>query len=302
MSIKTVQAIVNGQTVTLALSDSGKYEGTLTAPASSSFNETGGYYPVTIKATDDAGNIATVDDTHETLGQSLRLVVKEKVAPVITITAPTDDAVLINNKPAITWTVTDDDSGVDADTIKLQIDDGAAITSGITKTPTSNGYNCSYTPESALDDGSHTIKFDASDNDGNAAAQKAVTFKIDTVPPTLSISSPAENLVTNQESCTVSGTTNDTTSSPCTVTVKLNNGAAESVEVQENGSFSKVLTLSEGENTITVVSTDSAGKSTTVTRTVTLNTHAPTISNISIVPNPVDCGNTYVISVTVTEG
>lgn len=301
MAVKTVQAIVNGQTVTLTLSVDGTYEGTLTAPASSSFNETGGYYPVTIKATDDAGNIATVDDTHETLGQSLRLVVKEKVAPVITITAPTDDAMLINNKPAITWTVTDDDSGVDADTIKLQIDDGAAITSGITKTPTENGYNCSYTPSTAISDGEHTITFDASDNDGNAATQKSVTFKVDTVPPTLSITSPDDGLITNQESCTISGTTNDVTSSPCIVTVKLNNGAAEEVTVQSDGKFEKVVTLTEGENTITIVSTDSAGKASTVTRTVTLNTHAPVITNISIVPNPVDCGKTYVISVMVEE-
>ena len=301
MAVKTVQAIVNGQTVTLTLSGDGTYEGTLTAPASSSFNETGGYYPVTIKATDDAGNIATVDDTHETLGQSLRLVVKEKVAPVITITAPTDDAMLINNKPAITWTVTDDDSGVDADTIKLQIDDGAAITSGITKTPTENGYNCSYTPSTAISDGEHTITFDASDNDGNAATQKSVTFKVDTVPPTLSITSPDDGLITNQESCTISGTTNDVTSSPCIVTVKLNNGAAEEVTVQSDGKFEKVVTLTEGENTITIVSTDSAGKASTVTRTVTLNTHAPVITNISIVPNPVDCGKTYVISVMVEE-
>lgn len=34
-----------------------------------------------------------------------------------------------------------------------------------------------------------------SDYDGNAAAQKSVTFKIDTVPPTLSITSPARKKI-----------------------------------------------------------------------------------------------------------
>ena len=43
---------------------------------------------MTIKATDDAGNTATKDDTDATLGSSLRLQVKEKTAPVITVTAP----------------------------------------------------------------------------------------------------------------------------------------------------------------------------------------------------------------------
>ena len=91
------------------------------------------------------------------------------------------------------------------------------------------------------------------------------------------------------------------TSSPCTVTIKLNSGTAEAVTVNENGSFSKALTLVSGANTITVVSTDSAGKSTTVTRTVTLDTIAPVIMSVSITPNPVDCGKTYVISVEVTD-
>lgn len=59
MSVKTVQAIVNGQTVTLTQNSStGKWEGTITAPSKSSYNQTGHYYPVELQATDDAGNIA----------------------------------------------------------------------------------------------------------------------------------------------------------------------------------------------------------------------------------------------------
>ena len=101
--------------------------------------------------------------------------------------------------------------------------------------------------------------------------------------------------------CTVKGTTNDATSSPVTVTVKLNSGAAEAVTVGSDGSFNKALTLAEGTNTIIVVAKDGAGKTTTVTRTVTLNTVAPTIKSVTITPNPVDCGKTFVISVEVTK-
>ncbi len=89
----------------------------------------------------------------------------------------------------------------------------------------------------ALADGSHTIKIDASDFDGNAATQKTVTFKIDTVPPTLSITAPADKLVTNKTAVTVTGTTNDATSSPVTVTVKLNSGTAETVTVGSDGTL-----------------------------------------------------------------
>ncbi|POP32285.1 hypothetical protein C3B58_12675 [Lactonifactor longoviformis] len=302
MSVKTVQAVVNGQTYTLTYNaTSKKYEATITAPSKSSYTKEGHYYPVTIKATDDAGNTTTKDTSDSTLGESLKLKVKERMAPTIIITYPTASATIINNKPAITWKVTDDDSGVNQNTIGVTIDSGSKVTSGITKTAITGGYECTYTPTTALADGSHTIKIDASDNDGNAATQKSVTFKIDTVPPTLSVSSPVDNLVTNQASCTVAGTTNDITSSPVTLTIKLNSGTAEAVTVADNGAFTKTLTLINGKNTITIVATDSAGKSTTVTRTVTLDTGAPVISSVTITPNPVDCGATYVIAVEVTD-
>ena len=303
MAVKTVQAIVNGITVTLTYNNStGKYEATGTAPSISSYNiNSGHYYPVTFKATDEAGNVTTKTDTDPTLGMSLRLEVNEKVPPVITITSPTASALITNNKPQIAFKVTDNDSGVNSGTIKITIDNGAAVTAGITKTAITGGYECTYTPTTALTDGSHTIKIDASDNDGNAATQKRVTFKIDTVPPTLSVTAPVAGLVTNKSACTVTGTTNDVTSSPVTVTVKHNSGAAEAVTVGADGSFSKTLTLVTGSNTITVVATDSAGKSTTVTRTVTLDTVAPIIKSVTIMPNPVDAGKTYVISAEVTD-
>ena len=302
MSVKTVQAVVNGVTTTLTLnSTTGKYEATITAPGKSSYNQAGKYYSVTIKATDDAGNTTTKDATDATLGSSLKLVVKEKVAPVITITSPTASATLTNNKPAITWTVTDDDSGVNPDSIKLVIDSSAISSSSITKTAITNGYSCSYTPATALTDGSHTIKADASDNDGNAATQKAVTFKVDTVPPTLSVTAPANGLITNKVSCVVSGTTNDAISSPVTLTVKLNSGSATAVTVNADGTFSTTVTLASGSNTLTIVAKDGAGKITTVTRTVTLDTVAPVFKSVTLTPNPVDAGKTYVISVEVTD-
>lgn len=302
MSVKTVQATINGQTITLTLNTgTGKYEATVTAPSGSSYNiNAGHYYPVAITATDQAGNVTTKTDTDATLGSSLKLVVKEKVAPVITITAPTASARLTNNKPAITFSVTDADSGVNPDTIKITIG-STVITSGITKTANGKNYTCSYTPATALPEGSNVIKVDASDFDGNAAAQKSVTFIVDTVPPTLSITTPVDNLITNQAACTVNGTTNDATSSPCAVTVKLNSGVAEAVTVNANGTFSKALTLVSGTNTIVVTSTDSAGKTSSVTRTVTLDQTAPTIKSVTLTPNPVDAGATYIISVEVTD-
>lgn len=301
MAVKTVQVVINGQTHTLTYNaTTKKYETTITAPSTSSYNQNGHYYNVKVKATDEAGNSVTKDATDTTLGSSLQLKVKEKVAPVISITAPSSSAKLTNNKPVINWTVTDADSGVNPSTIKLIID-SQTITTGITKTQSGKNYTCSYTPTTALSDGTHTIKVSASDYDGNVATQKSVTFTVDTVPPELSVSAPVDNLVTNQSSLVVKGTTNDVTSSPVTLTIKLNGGTEQTVEVGSDGSFTKTLTLVTGENTIVITAKDGAGKTSTVTKKVVLDQTAPVIQSVTISPNPVNAGATYTISVEVTD-
>lgn len=302
MSVKTVKAVINGTTHTLTYSSSsGKYEATITAPNQSSYPETNHYFNVQLTAEDDAGNETTIDSTNPTLGDNLKLYVKEKTPPVITITSPTEGATITNNKPVITWSITDNDSGVDTDTVSIKIDSQAAITEGIIKTPKGTGFTCSYTPTIALTDGEHSIVFNASDYDGNAATAKTVTFKVDTVPPTLSVTSPTNNLITNTAKLTVTGTTNDVTSSPVTVKITLNSTDQGAVTVQSNGSFSKSISLNSGVNTIVITATDSAGKASSVTRTVTLDTGAPVFNSVTITPNPVDAGQTYVISVDVTD-
>ena len=265
----------------------------MTAPSESSYNQTDHVLGGTIKATDQAGNVTTVDQTHSTLGASLKLRVKEKVAPVISITAPSEGAYITNTTPTIEFTVTDADSGVSSGTIAVTID-GTAISS-VTKTAITGGYKCTCTP-AALKDGAHTISVTASDNDGNAASAKTSSFTVDTVPPTLSVTAPAEGLITNKSTVTVTGKTDDATSKPVTVTV---NGTA--VTVGTDGAFSKDVTLANGSNTITIIAKDKAGKTTTVTRTVTLDTAAPVIKSITLTPNPVDCGKTFVIAVEVTD-
>lgn len=299
MAIKTVRAQVNGTWHTLTLNPSTKkYEASITAPTTSSYNQPNHYYNVTVEATNTAGTTVT---TNGTTLSGLQLVVKEKTAPIITITAPTASSTLTNNKPTITWKVTDADSGVNPSTISIKIDSGSVIKSGITKTASGKGYTCSYVPTTALTDGSHTITVNASDYDGNAATSKSVTFKVDTTPPTLSVSSPAAGLITNTAALTVSGTTNDATSSPVTVKITLNGANQGTVTVASSGAFSKAVTLKEGSNTIVVTATDAVGKASTITRTVTLDTSAPKITAATITPNPADVGATVLISVTITE-
>ena len=301
MAISQVRAKVNGTWYTLTLNSSaGKYEATITAPGATSYNQSGGYYNVTVEATNTAGTKGAADGSTLT---GLRLVVKERVAPVITIMSPSSGAYVTNSKQPVVFTIVDEDggSGIDLNTLTLK-QDGTTVAAGTLKTTSiTNGYSVTYTPASALSDGSHTVTVNVSDHDGNAATQKSTTYKVDTVPPTLNITSPTDGLITATSSINVSGKTNDATSSPVTVKIKLNGKDQGSITVGSDGSFSKSITLEDGGNTIEITATDAAGKSSSVTRTVTLDASVPKVVSATITPNPVDAGATMIISVEISE-
>ncbi len=298
MAISQVRAQINGQWYTLTLQANGRYEASITAPGATSFNQPGGYYNVTVEATNTAGTAGTADASTV---EGLKLYVKEKVPPVITILSPSGGAYVTNNKQPVVFTITDEagGSGVKLDSVVVNLDGSAVPAGEVSHSAISNGYSFTYTPSAALSDGDHTVTVDATDNDGNAASQKSTTFKVDTIPPVLNITSPTEGMVTSTAALTVSGTTNDATSSPVTVKITLNDADQGAVTVGGDGSFSKSIVLAEGANVIVVTAKDAAGKTSSVTRNVTLDTSVPQIVSATITPNPVDAGQTMLISVEV---
>ncbi len=299
MAISAVRAQVNGTWYTLTYdSASASYKATITAPGATSFNQTGGYYNVTVEATNTAGTQTVVNGSTM---NGLRLVVKETVKPVITILSPSSGAFVTNNKQPVVFTITDEagGSGVKLSSLVVKLDGTAVASSTITNTAVTNGYSFTYTPATALSDGSHTLTIDVTDNDGNAAVQKTTTYKVDTVPPTLNLTAPAANQITNAASLLVRGTTNDSVSSPVTIKITLNGADQGAITVDSSGAFSKTVTLAEGSNTIVVTATDSAGKTSSVTRTVTLDTTIPQIQSATITPNPANAGASVIISVVV---
>ena len=304
MAITKVRVQINSVWTNCTKNSAGKWVCSPTAPATTSYNLSGGYYPVTVEITNDAGTVATYNAASEAIGTALRLTVKETVKPVITLVAPTNGALVINNKQQTTFKVTDETggSGLALSTLALKIDSNTynQSSAGMVKTAITNGYQFVYTPQAALADGEHTITINVKDNDGNSATAISTKFKIDTVPPTLSITSPANALITNTKSLTLAGTTNDATSSPVTVTATLNGTSMGSITVSDNGAFSKAFTAAEGDNSIVVTARDSAGKTTTITRTFKVDTTVPQLNSAGISPNPANASASIQITLDIT--
>ncbi|WP_302950945.1 Ig-like domain-containing protein [Holdemania filiformis] len=283
---------LNGQTYDLTYnSTTKKYEATITAPSATSWGQDNHVYPLTFTAVDVAGN--TKSDTSKTIR------VKETVKPTAAITAPTNGSTVITNKPTITAQFRDAGSGVLKSSIVLKVDNTTVAAADYTLTDVSGGVDLSYTPKTALTDGSHTITASCSDNDGNTSTAVSVTYKQDTTPPELTVSQPTTP--TNKTACTITGKTSDATSSPVTVKITLNGTDQGAITVDTSGNFSKALTLKEGSNAIVVRSTDAAGKYSEVTRTVVLDTVAPVFGAITVTPDPVNTGGTITITVEVTD-
>lgn len=307
---KIVKATVYGQEYTLYYNEqTGKYEAEATAPSASSYQyNSGHYFPVIISATDDAGNTTTISDTAGNFTEELRLFAKEQVKPTVAAMSPSDGASLTTSSPVFEFTVLDNSNGqasgfagINPDSIELTVCGKAVDHSEINKVAVEGGYRCTYTPKTAISDGSWSYSVKAADYDGNENEAVTASFKIDTAPPSLEILEPDDNISTNQRTIRVAVKTSDALSSPVTVKIKVGDVDQGDIPVDADGYASKDVPLSEGVNVITVTSTDAVGKVSTATRTVTLKTSGPVFKTVEISPNPINCGKTYTIAVTFEE-
>lgn len=296
MSIKTVRVIIDANTHVLTWDEnSQQYKATITAPLETSYNQNEGhYYPITLTATDEAGNSVTVNDSDETFGEKLQLRVKEVTKPNIDVVSPTTGSSISNTTPTIIWTVTDLESGIDSNTITFKLNGVLIDSASISKTEIDHGYRCEYV-SSVLTDGTQTCTFNVSDNDGNRADEITTTFVVDATGPSLTVEEPASDLITNKSSIMVRGRVDDITK-PVTLTINGN-----PVTVGSGGEFAYELSLVEGSNIITIIATDSLNNESRIIRNVTLDTKPPIISDVTLTPNPVNVGQTYIITVTVVD-
>lgn len=292
MAINTVRVQIEGSWYNLARQSDGSWQATLTAPNKTSFNLDGGVYKLAVEAENDAGTKGSGE---------IALQVLEKVKPIITVVSPGSGAYVTNSKQPVVFTVTDETggSGVNLSTLVVKLDGAEVAAVTLKSTAITGGYSVTFEPEAVMSDGAHTVQIAVSDNDGNAAEVKTVAFTVDTVPPVLTVNGPAEGLITAQATIGVRGKTNDVTSSPVSVKITLNGVAQGTVAVGSDGGFSKTVQLTEGDNTILVTATDAAGRETSITRRVKLDSSVPKIVSAVANPNPADAGATVNIVVMV---
>ena len=177
--------------------------------------------------------------------------------PVLNVASPADGAILSSNTVPVSGTATDATSGI----ASLAVN-GATVPVGT---------DGSFSANVAMPDGAGSITVTATDRAGNTT-QVTRSITVDTSPPQLVVVSPADGLIAAQASLTVSGTVEDSISGVPSVLV---NGQSAAVS---GGTFSLTVTLSEGENAITVTATNGAGLSTVIYRSVTLDTVPPVLT------------------------
>ena len=194
-----------------------------------------GYYSVQVGSTDAAGNSAYANVTFTV----------DTTPPAVIISSPASGRVIANNQPYLFYTVYEG-------TVVVKVD-GAVVN------------KVSGDHLDLLADGPHTLRMESTDAAGNTGFAES-NFIVDTIPPTVSITSPA------------AGTTNDNTPAlgytvnEGQVTVKVDSVIVSKV------SGDSLATLPDGLHTLTVQSIDAAGNAALAQVQFTVDTTAPTVA------------------------
>ena len=193
----------------------------------------------------------------------------DTVAPVVTLTSPLDGSATNNSQPTFIGTAST--APVDSSTIIVDIYDGSNTGGGLADTLTTTASGGSFSvQESGLADGTYTAQALQPDFAGNLGYSAAVTFIIDTVPPTISITSPASGATTTNLP-TLSADAADNPSGSGLASVQFQYSPDGGVTWIDAGppetarpfSYTFTTTLPNGNYLVQAIATDNAGNSAT---------------------------------------
>ncbi|WP_424980800.1 Ig-like domain-containing protein [Enterobacter ludwigii] len=266
-----VTVTLNGKSYTATIQSDGSWTTTVPAADVGALTD-GGHYPVSVAAQDSAGNSASA--TH---GISV-----DTTAPVIGVNTLSGDDVLNAAEAQQPLTVHGSTSAEAGQTVTVTL--GGKTYSATVANDGTWTLDVPAADLAALNEGALTLTASVNDKAGNSG-QATHTLTVDTVAPTVTIGTVADDdIVNNAEQLagqTISGTT--TAEQGQTVTVSFNDHNYQAT-VGADGSWSvfvpghDFLGLSDGNYTLTATVNDKAGNPGSATHDVTLNGDVPTIT------------------------
>lgn len=254
----TVQILDNGNVIgSVKANASGNWTFTPTADLAD------GNHQLTVTATDSAGNVSAPSP-------ALNFVV-DTAGPAAPIIVNATDNVGSITAPLVSGNTTDDNTPTlngttEAFASVAVLDNGVQIGTAIAD---ENG-NWSFTPQTALGNGSHAFTTIATDPAGNVGVTSpAFTLIVDTAPPAAPvIIQAADNVGTVQSPLLTNQSTDDTTptlsgtgEAGATITIRDNGNIIGTAVVGSNNSwtFTPNPALAEGSHIFTATATDAAG-------------------------------------------
>ncbi len=188
----------------------------------------------------------------------------DTINPVVNISSPTEGHIFGTANVTVFWNGSDN---MEVDHYEVQIDNGEWINVG-------NATNYTF---QGLSDGDHTVVVKAVDLSGNEGTDE-VTFNVDTTPPEITITAPAEGGYVNTPNVTISWTVSD--AHEVDFMISIDDGMWMSLG--EDTTF-VAKDLEDGSHTADLIGMDVAGNKAEVIVNFYVDTVAPVVQwNMSI--------------------
>ncbi len=212
----------------------------------------------------------------------------ETISPVVTLTTPSSGSETNDTKPEFSGAAGTGSGDLPTITVKIYMGSSASGTPVQTLTTTASAGAWSVAASSALADGTYTAQASQADEAGGVGTSSPSTFAVNTVPPTVTLTSPVNGSATNHDQPTFSGAAGTAPGDSSSVTVDVYEGsAAFGSPVQtlaatvSAGSWSVQASsaLTDGTYTAQATQTDDAGNTgTSSSNTFTIDTVPPTVT------------------------
>jgi len=257
-------------------------------------------YVITANATVPEGAnswvINCTNDSGTTTEQSVAWILNvDSIAPTVNLVSPANNTWTNDSTPDFVFNFTDDTSPTASCTLYIN---GTAYG---TSSSVANNTNTIITANATLADGDYgwnVICIDRASNSNGTVSP--FVLHVDTTLPTISISSPLSNSISNSTTLTITGTSTDTNLNYTNISIYNSTGDLVNSTINTSASWSVILTVGNNETyNISITSYDIVGNSNTaIISNITVNdTNAPIITSITSSTS----GSTVTLSVTTDE-